>query len=740
MNGERETMKQCIKVTVLFGLLALSVSAYAQPIIPGGVDSAGVSYIKPDTCIWYNTTTLPGNPYAGYVTNGFVDRAVQVGPNEGAGAQNGNWDAYTTVVGNSTFIVACGIFADGGTFSTPGPFDGGFANQRETLVMQSASGGAPCSGELLFDDAGQPYRFHTLLRQRNPGRRLGGDKRYGATEFMTGTSASVWYTPLWYPASGPDFYFNSDGRFSTNCPLYAARFGSCCNNDCGSSSCAGFSNAKDTFCAVVQNFLVDPATLTQTAVNKAQDCNFGRLWTNSTPPNTTANGFISNFGGDIVALDNGNYVAVTVDSSGFFGNANTGNMRNPVVTIFGPDGSIVKESWWIGDANQLWANVAAFRGGFCIRQAAKIYFFDNAGTPYKTNTVSAPIDTSRGDYARLGSDIRSSYVYLASPNSTGTASTNVNLAIWDTWTGNQVLITNISDDVPNLKSLASSDAIRCGVAVDALDRVCVVYHAVPDQWYLNNNQVMARVMAFDGTNVSFLTPTFLPFLNSNTNTANVEFKTQYPHVSMTMQAICIAAKGYVNSTNDVASGPDTKSDTTVYTVITHPEPQGQPRPTLGISRSGNDVVISWEADAGLFTLRYRGSAGQDGTWGDVSPQPATVTAGGLNKMTIPIGTTGGFYSLGRTKIPQTYTNSVDCGSSRTVYVNLQKLPVDIIVDANCDCVSQNSTLKLYDSSGHVVSTTPLPATVGYTLKQKEKVVIDCGPSSPDKQCTYKLTL
>src|SRR5215467_7734483 len=61
--------KQAPLLRASIGLMTFCSGAYAQ-FIPGGVDSAGLSYLVPDTLVWYNTNQLPGNIFPGYVTNG----------------------------------------------------------------------------------------------------------------------------------------------------------------------------------------------------------------------------------------------------------------------------------------------------------------------------------------------------------------------------------------------------------------------------------------------------------------------------------------------------------------------------------------------------------------------------------------------------------------------------------------------------------------------------------------------
>src|SRR5439155_24686265 len=133
---------------------------------------------------------------------------------------------------------------------------------------------------------------------------------------------------------------------------------------------------------------------------------FGRCCTNSTADTDQ----VSRFGGELAGLDDGNFVSVVEDRSKLF---------NPlanaaVATIFHPDGSIVKEAFKVADGD-LWSNVAAYRGGFCVRVAGVLYFYDNAGNLQGSVNQSTGINTDpgRGDGTRIAGDIRSPYVYLA---------------------------------------------------------------------------------------------------------------------------------------------------------------------------------------------------------------------------------------------------------------------------------------------------------------------------------------
>ena len=191
------------------GLFSIHSNALAQ-FIPGGPSSAGFRYVVPDVPVWYNTNQLPGHPFPGYVTNGPVNITAQL-PTQipfGGFAANGNWEPYISVMGDSTFLIGSGQFADDGSWNSSTNLMGSRPNQRYVVTLQNATGGAPKAGEVFYDDSGQPYRLHAMQRQRNPGVRVAGDKRPGATNFIAGGTAALIYGKFWF---GID-YFNSDGR------------------------------------------------------------------------------------------------------------------------------------------------------------------------------------------------------------------------------------------------------------------------------------------------------------------------------------------------------------------------------------------------------------------------------------------------------------------------------------------------------------------------------------------------
>jgi len=318
---------------------------------------------------------------------------------------------------------------------------------------------------------------------------------------------------------------------------------------------------------------------------------------------------------------------------------------NEVTTfvIIKPDGSLVKGPTLV-DTGDIWDNMAAFRGGFAIKVHNLLYFYDNNGALQHTNDIKASsafaYNLDRGDDTRIGSDIRSSHVYLAGRSLGGQGHSPVAVSIFDSTTGALVAEAPVTDTDSSV-----SFTERTSVAVDALDRFCVAYVFQPTSDF--QPQVAARVMSFDGKSISYLTHSFFPFVNSESSLTNVTgLKTAAPNVSMTTQQICIAAKGTINSTNNPSGGPDTSSETTVYTVIQHPAAvAGAPKITAS-KGTGNTLVISWAAEAGAFTLQSTPAVSPT-SWNPVTPQPPIVTVGGVNSMTVPINAGQSYFRLAK---------------------------------------------------------------------------------------------
>ncbi len=544
-------------------------SNFSNPgyVLPGGADSVGLTRIVPDTIVWFDSTT--SSPKVG----GFV-AANQT-------AQGGSTEATAAVLGDSTFLLAAATYADDGV------------SMRFTSIYQPAAGGAPKLGDLFYADSGVPYinKINESRQDGNPSQ-VAGDTRYGAVNFIGAGEVSLWAYPT---------FFNSDGRFSTTLPFYADMSGA---------------NSRD---ACVQTFSLSPATLSQTMLGKAQDAAFSAV-TGSAPVNAGGNQQ-SRTGGTVAGLDNGNFVGAFEDRS---------KLRNPngnasVAVIIAPNGSIVKPAFKVADADQ-WANVGAFKGGFYVRPSGgKLYFYDNAGNLQGSldhnATSGIAFDTGRGDGTRTASDIRSHYVFMA-----GNTGNQTWLAVFDANTRTFVTKALVSDTDP-----ARQNVDRVNVACDALNRVCVTFRLKPDTTAFLNSQVAARVLSFDGANLSYLTHSFFPFINHDSVPDVNNFVTQESSVAMTTRQIFIYAEGTVNGANDPNQPANTAAQTHLYTVLSHPAPVAAPRPVLNMTTAGSNLNLSWNPDDGLFTVQTRSSL-TSGDW-------ANATAGNVaTPVSVPTGT------------------------------------------------------------------------------------------------------
>lgn len=482
-----------------------------------------------------------------------------------------NWEPYSSVLGTSTFLVSANTFAESSSES-----------QRFVLAFQPVAGGSGGLGEVFFGDDGQPYRgaINASRQDGNPSR-ITGDRRPGAVNFLTGGEAS----PHTVPA------FQSDTRWDL-----------------------GFERTETSRYATVEPYRLDPTTLVQTSLSKAFDATYGRATSGSSESEQ-----ITRFGGHMVALDDGNFAVVVEDRS---------KVKNPdgnavVATIVAPDGSIVKESFVVANGD-LWANVAAFKGGFAVRVAGIIHFLTNAGIESGSvdqDTSGLVMDRGRGDDVRLGGHINTPYVYL-----TGTVENSVHVAVFDS--RDQTFVT----EATVITGAEGDSFARADVDSDALGRIAVVFEVKPNEW--EQSQVGLRVFTLNGAakQLTALTPAFFPFINY----APLGIRTTTPTVSMTTRQILVAAKGEVNLENKPDLGPDSPAQTTLYTVFTHPDPQEDPTPSVtpggdikvSMQLVGNSLVLTWTGGSAPFKVQQRSSL-SSGAWSDL-----TTTQG--RTATIPI--------------------------------------------------------------------------------------------------------
>jgi hypothetical protein len=270
--------------------------------------------------------------------------------------------------------------------------------------------------------------------------------------------------------------------------------------------------------------------------------------------------------------------------------------------------------------------VAAYKGGFCVRYAGWLRFYNNSGT-FLTEVNQAlnmtdmlgnawDFDRGRGDGCRLVGHVNSPYVFLAGQKPTPIPvvmvaaydSRNPALGVVGRINVNELTSADGGTDPEALDPFLLLD--RVNAAVDALNRVAVGYEAnmvYPDQI---SQQVLVRVMNFnEGTKkFSYLTKSFFPFvnfLNVAPTGAGGEIRTQRMSLAMTTRAICVAAKGEINTANDPTQGSDTPTETNFYTVISHADPKDDPTPRAYPADfdMDNDVDL---ADFGVFQTLFNG--------------------------------------------------------------------------------------------------------------------------------------
>lgn len=533
-------------------------------VVPCSVEGLGLKHIVKDTLVWYSASQMKGK-IGNFVTGDDV-------------AVGGSVEATARVLGDSTFLLAASLKATNDA-----------ALMCRTLILIPATGGTPKLDSEFYDDAGQIYlRDSNLVRQDgNPGR-VGGDTRYGAVNYMTSAEAGLFA----FPAS-----FNSDGRYSN--PFF--------------DSLAGVSGRSYT----AQNFKLDPATLAVTPLHNALDPMFYPSHTNE----TTTTQQSGRTGSSPLALANGNFVTVGQDQSRL---VNPGG-NAAIATIFAPNGTIVKSPWNVANGD-MWDCVGAWDGGFFVRPSGGIaYCYDNDGNLQGSIDINATagvqFDSGRSDGTRYCSDVRSHYIFAVGKSAESGPITNMMLCAWNANTRTWITNTTVGPDASLiLNSGGHRTYDRANLACDGYNRVTVAYRCKADNLVWFNDQIVARVYQFTGTEFIPLTPEFFPFVEHDADPNVIAgFIGQEPSVAMTPREILFYAEGSWNANANPTNIPVTQIQTHCYTIISSPAPIAAPRPTMTITKSGTHAFVSWETAAGLFKVQKTASL--------TSPSWTDVTAG-----------------------------------------------------------------------------------------------------------------
>jgi hypothetical protein len=511
----------------------------------------------------------------------------------------GNWEPYASVLGNSTFLISCGGYAP--DQNPPNPTAAGYLSssapfQNFLLYLQPATGGTGRSTMEFYTDAGAAFGAPiNFSRQNGNPPRVAGDKRPGAVNYLTAAETSAGQIQL----------FNNDTRWSSNL-IYQA----------------------DNRYVTVQPFSLNTSTLVATPLRSAFDAVYGDLADLTDTPG--GGNQVSRTGGTVVGLDNGNFAVVIDDKTGF---QNAGS-EVTTASIISPTGAIVKDRWLV-DPHDIWDNVAAYQGGFCVRVHNLLYFYDDAGTlkgSVDQATSGESYDAGRGDGTRIGAHINSPYVYLIGKVTTANV---VRVSVFDS--RNQTFVAKA--DVSEGAFTGGFD--RANIAVDALNRFAATWVSQPAGY--TQQQVAARLMAFDpaAKTISALTPSFFPFVNFATN----NIRTVAMTVAMTTKQVMVAAKGEINLENNPSAGPDSPHEINFFTVFSHPNPQDDPTPPVGGGNiqfglptvSGNNLVLTWTGGTGPYTVQMK-TALSDSTW-------RTVTTTSSQTATVPLSGASGFFRI-----------------------------------------------------------------------------------------------
>ncbi len=551
-------------------------SPFSEPaavtFVPGSLEALGLHRIVPDTV----------------VTNPMLDSL-------------GNWEPYTSMMGDSTFLISCGAYAPDQTppvLTATGMLDGSGPYQNPMVYLQPAAGGQGKVTMEFYTDAGAPFGGPIVMsRQNGNPPRVAGDQRPGATNYLTMAEASP----------GQIQVFNSDTRWSSNL-IYQA----------------------DNRYVTVQPFSLNPTTLVATPLHDAFDAIYGDYVDSSTTPG--GGNQVSRAGGTAVFLDNGN-IAVVIDDKTTF-SSTAGEVTTAAIVT--PTGKVVKDHWLV-DPHDIWDNVAPCQGGFCVRVHNLLYFYDDAGNlkgSVDQATSGETFDAGRGDGTRIGGHINSPYVYLIGKVTTANV---VRIAVFDSRTQTFVAKTDASEGA----FVGGFD--RADIAVDALNRVTATWVSQPAGY--TQQQVAARVLAFDSTNKVFnpLTPSFFAFINFSTNSIS----TYGMNVSMTTRQIMVAAKGQINLENTPAAGPDSNHEINFFTVFAHPAPANDPTPPVGggglkivsvtASAAGTSVTLSWSGGSGPYNVQSKAALS--------AAQWQSVTNTTQTSVTVPIVGRTGFFRV-----------------------------------------------------------------------------------------------
>jgi len=306
------------------------------------------------------------------------------------------------------------------------------------------------------------------------------------------------------------------------------------------------------------------------------------------------------------------------------------NSTGGVVKAFSVVTSEVAAEATVGQ--EMWHGVGVTANGFAIRFSqggAKVRLFDNDGNPQGPNIDLAAVTGhpeagggGRGDSTGFTGNGKDAYVH-ACPSAVGPWVTVLNA-------NGTVRYSRQLTDPGVLGTGGGSDRMGAGIAADG--RVIVAFQAQNTD---TNNAIgglpQARLFDPSGNPIG---PVF--YVSERETPANAlagNGGAGRPRAAFRGNTVAVMW-GSLNS-------PVTPSIVLALRIF---DVAPYALPTVSISQSGGNVIISWPASFGNLTLQSTPTLSPSG-WTNVSPQPAIVPSGNENRMTVPIGPGNLFFRL-----------------------------------------------------------------------------------------------
>lgn len=425
-------------------------------------------------------------------------------------AKNSYWEPFTDIFGDGTIAVVGGVHGlDEAGAVIPDTFNSKIAILRPgSSVFEEYWA--------FYDDAGNPYtgNFNTKRPSGNPPR-IACDRRSGTLRYCVGQEATPWE----FEAFTLDRWFEPF--------LFDERHAAC------------------------QLFELTPSG--PQPITTVFDALYGGI-------DGEQGGSHMRFGGDMRFLSNGNVVICPEDRS-----SNTIDGTAAVAAIYnGATGARITAPFvgnGLGVARDIWSNLAAFDGGFMIRNSGTLTTFDNEGNVVLTlglADVSIVADMGRADGSRIGASIHGQHVYLAGKDSLG----DVYLTKINAISGEKVGEVLVSEEF-FIDLEADFDSVDVGV--DANENVVVSYSGAVGA-SAPNRDALARIFDSD---LNPVTPTFYAFNNHNTAAeGDLGNRGAEGNCSMDTERIVIAMNGVL--IDPVSGDPLCVGESTIVTVLESP--------------------------------------------------------------------------------------------------------------------------------------------------------------------------